>query len=126
MTDNFMDRLEDELEDMPEGEHDDATDAIKFDDDWIKTPMRLRRGFNVLMVIVNIFATSFALLVVPILVGLFVFDPPVTFWDWLQTYAVGLIIAGAGIAGALYFGTIWNMTVKAIRRNINLIRKNLR
>lgn len=101
-------------------------EPIKFNDDWIKTPMRLRRSFNIVMLVVNIFATSFALIVVPMLVGLFVFDPPVMFWDWVQTYCVGLVITGAGIAGALYFGTIWNATVKGVRRNIDLIRKNLK
>lgn len=129
VEDKIMDKKTDidtgapDFEAYPEGDHNDLVDAIPFPD--FKPPMTLRRWFNVLMLIINFVAAILLLLVFPVFVGLTtLLDPPVTFWDWLRTYTMGLILTGGIVVAAIYFGIIFNETRKGIRRNIALIRKN--
>lgn len=124
MTGNFLDRMEDEMENYPEGEHDDQVDATPFPD--IKPPVQLRRWFNIMMLIINLVAMILLLGLLPLLVGLFLLDQPETLVDWLNNYVVGLVGVAGIIFGAIYFGVIFNETRKGIKRNITLIRKNLR
>lgn len=129
MEDKAMDKNEDrdtgapDFGAYPEGNHDDQVDAVPFPD--FKPPIQLRRWFNVLMLIINLFTAILLLLIIPVVIGLTLLDPPVTFWDWLRTYTMGLIgTAGIGVA-AVYFGMVFNETRKGIMRNIALIRKNM-
>ena len=113
----------DNTADYPEGENNDQVDAIPFPD--IKPPMRLRRWFNVVMLIVNLVVAILALLVMPIALGLVVFGVPATAWEWIKLYAQGLIGVAGIFLGGFYFGYVFLETRKGIRRNIALIRKNL-
>ena len=116
--------MEEEIRDFPEGEHDDQVDAIPFPD--TKPPVVLTRWFNVLMLIVNIGALILLLLAIPIAVGFAYSGSPVTVGDWLKLWAVGLIGTAGIVIGAIYFVMVFNESLKGIKRNIALIRKNLR
>lgn len=104
----------------------DNNETIELPNDWIKPPLRLRRGYNIAMLIFNILATFVALIIIPLGAGLLWLNAPKSFLEWLQTYAGGLVLVGAGIAGCFYFFFIYDETRKGIKRHLDLIRKNIR
>lgn len=124
VVDTMEDKMEDEIRDFPEGEHDDQVDAIPFPD--FKSPMVLRRWFNVLMLIINLGALVLLLLAIPVAVGFAYLGSPVTLLDWVTTWAIGLVGTAGIVIGAIYFVMVFNESLKGIKRNIALIRKNLR
>ena len=110
-----------ELKEYEYQEPDTTTNGFTID---FRPPMRLRRWFNIIMIVVNLSVAILLLLLVPLFVGILIVDGPTNWYEWAQTYGVGLTVTGAAVIGVIYWGMIFTETRKSIRRSIRIIRKN--
>jgi len=118
-----MDRLEDELEDMPEGEHDDQVDAKPF---TYKSPMVLRPWFNIMMIIVDILMGLAVFIIGPLAFGA-LGKLLLENWDAIPSLVQGWLMGAVILIVVIALGGLIRIYVVEIvlntRRYIDRIRR---